>query len=179
MQYIKQTKSINIIGIKTRTGNDKASEEIPPHWEKFFSEGIADKIPMKQHTKPAVIIGSAMFEKDIVDEIIDETERLRESGDNAGGKLIGQLKNNEKSKQVSFDMENEVGVLLKQVFDAIGDRYLQEMLKIGARADCYEIWTNHAFAGDYNPIHTHGSYSPLERHLGYIKVKRTLEFLQL
>jgi hypothetical protein len=73
--------------------------------------GIADKIPMKQHTKPAVIIGSAMFEESVVDEILDETERLRDSGDNAGGKLVGQLKNNEKSKQVSFDMENEVLVI--------------------------------------------------------------------
>ena len=136
------------------------SKEVKSVSSEEVQSGIADKIPMKQHTKPAVIIGSAMFEKDIVDEIIDETERLRDSGDNAGDKLVGQLKNNEKSKQVNFDMENEVGVLLKQIFNAIGDRYLQEMLQIGARADCYEIWTNHAFSGDYNPLHTHGSYTP-------------------
>ncbi len=47
MKYTNQTIPIKIVGIKMRTDNNKASEEIPPHWQKFFSEGIADKIPNK------------------------------------------------------------------------------------------------------------------------------------
>lgn len=47
MKYIKQTKPIQIIGVKIRTDNKKAFEEIPPHWQKFFAESIADKIPNK------------------------------------------------------------------------------------------------------------------------------------
>ena len=66
-------------------------------------------------------------------------------------------KNNERSKQVSFDMENDVGKLLKKIFDSVGDRYLQEMLGVEAKSDCFEIWSNHAYAGDYNPLHTHGT----------------------
>ena len=47
MKYIEQTTPIKIVGIKIRTGNDNAFEEIPPHWQKFFSEGVIDKIPNK------------------------------------------------------------------------------------------------------------------------------------
>ena len=47
MKYIEQAKSIKIVGIKMRTGNDKAAEEIPPHWQKLFSQRIADKITDK------------------------------------------------------------------------------------------------------------------------------------
>jgi len=118
---------------------------------------IAHRIPMEQHIKPAVIVGSAKFDEAIVEEIIAETDSLWESGESHGSKLVGQLKNNERSKQVSFDMENDVGKLLKKIFDSVGDRYLQEMLGVEAKSDCFEIWSNHAYAGDYNPLHTHGT----------------------
>ena len=40
---------INIIGIELRTTNEngKAFEEIPPFWQKFYQEGIIEKIPNK------------------------------------------------------------------------------------------------------------------------------------
>jgi hypothetical protein len=120
-------------------------------------ESIAHRIPMQSHVKPAVIVGSAKFDNEVVDEIIAETDLLRESGENYGSRLVGQLKNNGESKQVGFDMENDVGQLLKKLFNSVGDRYLQEMLGVEARSDCYEIWSNHAYAGDYNPLHTHGT----------------------
>jgi len=36
-----------ILGISLRTSNEKgrAEQEIPAHWNRFFTEGIADKIP--------------------------------------------------------------------------------------------------------------------------------------
>jgi len=120
-------------------------------------KSIAHRIPMEEHVKPAVIVGSARFDAAVVSEIIAETDMLRETGENHGSKLVGQLKNNEESKQVSFDMENDVGQLLKKLFDSVGDRYLQEMLGVEARSNCFEIWSNHAYAGDYNPLHTHGT----------------------
>ena len=120
-------------------------------------ESIAHRIPMQSHVKPAVIVGSAKFDNEVVDEIIAATDLLRESGENYGSRLVGQLKNNGESKQVGFDMENDVGQLLKKLFNSVGDRYLQEMLGVEARSDCYEIWSNHAYAGDYNPLHTHGT----------------------
>ena len=120
-------------------------------------QSIAHKIPMEQHIKPAVIVGSAKFDTAVVEEIIAETDFLRESGESHGSKLVGQLKSDKRSKQLSFDMDNDVGKLLKKVFDSVGDRYLQEMLGVEAKSDCFEIWSNHAYAGDYNPLHTHGT----------------------
>ena len=132
-------------------------EDIEPVEPVDNPPSIAHRIPMEQHIKPAVIVGSAKFDDAIVEEIIAETDSLWESGESHGSKLVGQLKNNERSKQVSFDMENDVGKLLKKIFDSVGDRYLQEMLGVEAKSDCFEIWSNHAYAGDYNPLHTHGT----------------------
>ena len=40
---------LNIIGIELETTNEdgKAFEEIPPFWQKFYQEGIVEKIPNK------------------------------------------------------------------------------------------------------------------------------------
>lgn len=42
----------NIIGIELKTTNEnsKAFEEIPPFWQRFFQEGIIEKIPNKTST---------------------------------------------------------------------------------------------------------------------------------
>lgn len=34
-----------VIGIALRTNYDNAAKEIPSHWERFYKEGIGDKIP--------------------------------------------------------------------------------------------------------------------------------------
>ena len=48
MDYKTTTlEEIKVIGIKARTSNDAASDEIPKLWQKFFTEGIKDKIPNK------------------------------------------------------------------------------------------------------------------------------------
>ena len=72
-------------------------------------------------------------------------------------KLVGQLKNNEKSRQVDFDTTTVVGEQVKTVFDSIGSAYLQQGYGRKSVAETFEIWTNHAYAGDYNPLHDHGS----------------------
>lgn len=47
MKYTNQTQAIKIVGLKTKTGGEKAFQDIPVHWEKFFSEKIIDTIPNK------------------------------------------------------------------------------------------------------------------------------------
>lgn len=44
---MKQEKDIKVVGIELRTSNDVAMETIPPLWERFFVEGILEKIPHK------------------------------------------------------------------------------------------------------------------------------------
>jgi hypothetical protein len=117
-------------------------------------------IEMERHVKPAVILGKATFEQDIVNELIEEVERLRNTGKDAGNKLIGQLHNNEKSKQIDIDLTTDVGKMWKKVMNGVGDKYLTDMVGRLSRSDCFEVWTNHAYAGDYNPYHTHGCNTP-------------------
>jgi predicted transcriptional regulator YdeE len=48
MQITEKTlPEIKIIGIEIRTSNAEAMNTIGSHWNKFFSEGIKDKIPNK------------------------------------------------------------------------------------------------------------------------------------
>ena len=117
-------------------------------------------VSMFKHVKPAVILGQVIFEKDIVNELIEEVERLRNTGKNAGTKLVGQLHNNEKSKQIDIDLTTDVGEKWKTVMNGVGDKYLTDMAGRLSRSDCFEVWANHAYAGDYNPYHTHGCNTP-------------------
>ena len=43
-------------------------------------------IEMETHIKPAVTLGKVVFGQEVVDELIEEVETLRNSGDNAGDK---------------------------------------------------------------------------------------------
>ena len=47
MQKQRQEKDLTIVGLEIRTSNERAFEEIPAHWQKFFQEGIVGQIPNK------------------------------------------------------------------------------------------------------------------------------------
>jgi hypothetical protein len=73
----------------------------------------------------------------------------------AGG-LVGQLKNDKRSAQLEFSLDTEVGAQLKTVFDQIGQTFLKQGYERDSTTDCFQCWSNHAYAGDYNPFHDHG-----------------------
>jgi hypothetical protein len=63
--------------------------------------------------------------------------------------------------RVEFPKDNtEVGAQLKTVFEQIGKTYLKQGYNRDADTDCFQCWTNHAYAGDYNPYHDHGVQTP-------------------
>ncbi len=45
MSQIQELGAIRIVGLKLRTTNEKAFEDIPGHWKRFFEEGTLEKIP--------------------------------------------------------------------------------------------------------------------------------------
>ena len=47
MKTTEQTQAIRIIGLELRTSNDEAMQSIPPHWQRFFAEGVLARIPDK------------------------------------------------------------------------------------------------------------------------------------
>ena len=127
-------------------------EEIQRAREKFL-----DKLDMQIEPIPNHYIGKIQFSQDIVDEINEHIDATSDDVPSMSDKLVGQLKNNEKSRQVDFDTTTVVGEQVKTVFDSIGSAYLQQGYGRKSIAEVFEIWTNHAYAGDYNPLHDHGS----------------------
>lgn len=124
--------------------------------EKIMSK-VEDKMQMQVQGVPSHWLGTIRFTKDIVDlinEYIDETDPQQSSYSH---RLIGQLKNNEKSSQRSFDLESSQGREIKTILDSIGSAYLQQAYKRKSVAEVVSIWTNHAYAGDYNPLHDHNA----------------------
>jgi predicted transcriptional regulator YdeE len=45
MKKIDQKNNIQIVGLELRTANTEAMQTIPPFWQKFYQEGILQKIP--------------------------------------------------------------------------------------------------------------------------------------
>ena len=102
-------------------------------------------------------IGRIEFPMDIINEVNEhiDNEIIPKSDSFANG-LVGQLKNDEKSAQLDFPFDNEVGKQLETVFNQIGSTYLKNGYDRDSKAECFQCWTNHAYAGDYNPYHDHG-----------------------
>ena len=70
--------------------------------------------------------------------------------------LVGQVRQDEKSKQLMFPMEgNEFAEQLKKILDSCATNYIQKGYKKQSHAT-YDAWTVHSYVGDYNPRHFHG-----------------------
>ena len=95
---------------------------------------------------------------EVVDEInshIDETIENSHQRDASKG-LVGQISQNNKSAQTWFDLNDEVGQLVKGQLDRAGKSYVQKGFGRDVTVDAFEAWTVHSYAGDYNPLHSHG-----------------------
>ena len=106
----------------------------------------------------ALSIGKIEFPHEIcveINEYIDDV--IIPKNDSFADGLVGQLKNDEKSAQLDFPFDDEVGTQLKTVFDQVGTTYLKQGYDRDSKADCFQCWSNHAYAGDYNPYHDHGT----------------------
>ena len=116
-----------------------------------------DKMQMEIESVPNHWIAQVKFDKEIVDLINDYIDETADDGYSYADRLVGQLKNDERSSQVSFDLESEQGKEIEVIFNGIGSAYLQQAYKRKSIAQVVDIWTNHAYAGDYNPLHDHNA----------------------
>ena len=102
-------------------------------------------------------IGRIEFPMQIIDEINEHIDNvIIPKSDSFADGLVGQLKNDEKSAQLDFPFDTEVGKQLETIFNQIGSTYLKQGYDRDSRSECFQCWTNHAYAGDYNPYHDHG-----------------------
>ena len=120
------------------------------------------------------------FPDEIITEINEhiDNEIIPKSDSFANG-LVGQLKNDEKSAQLDFPFDTEVGKQLETVFNQIGTTYLKQGYDRDSKAEVFQCWTNHAYAGDFNPYHDHGcqTIAGLSGFL-WLKVPEAIESLR-
>ena len=76
--------------------------------------------------------------------------------------LVGQIRQDDRSAQLDCKVleGSDGGSLLKSTFDSVCDEYLKQIGFTEHKADVFEAWTVHSFAGDYNPLHDHGVMTP-------------------
>ena len=102
-------------------------------------------------------IGRIEFPMEIIDEVNKHIDEVIIPANNSfADGLVGQLKNDSKSAQLDFPLDDDVGQQLKTVFEQVGKTFLKNGYNRDADTECFQCWTNHAYAGDYNPYHDHG-----------------------
>ena len=117
---------------------------------------------------PQIKLGFTQMAQDDVNHINkyidDNVDRLPD----LSSSLVGQIKQHEKSAQPEFNLEDDIPKRLSNFFIRLAKEYsaahpLSESIleNIGPKED-YEIrkmWSVHSYAGDYNPMHEHGTVS--------------------
>ena len=109
--------------------------------------------------------GIGLDDINIINKYIDDnTEKLPD----LSSQLVGQIKQDEKSKQLEFDLNDTVPKQLSKFFTMCAKEYAAEhpvsdRVKeiIGPKEEYVvkKIWSVHSYAGDYNPLHEHGTVS--------------------
>ena len=113
--------------------------------------------------KLAVNVMRVQFPLEVIDELnshIDDTI-IPNNVDYSPG-LVGQIRQNEKSKQLHFPHEgDEVGEQFSSVLMRLGSEYVDRTIGLPCDVDMQSMWTVHSYEGDYNPVHDHGTRTPM------------------
>ena len=137
---------------------ETTSDNTPPEETVEDSSVVSDDEKMKIDlvSMPQLVLAKINFHSDIVEEINDyiDQEVIPKNISNAN-KLVGQYAQDERSSQLIFDFDSEVGELLKNIFNRVATAYLRQGYNRLSVASVEQAWTNHGYAGDYNPYHDH------------------------
>jgi len=135
-------------------------------------ENISTGIPIAMRNKLAVNIMRAEIPLNVIDELnqhIDEV--IVPAGQDLSDELVGQIKQNEKSAQWLFPHnDGGVGEQFADILNNLGKEYIKQTLgeirnmdgsdgDKEIKTDVQTMWTVHSYAGDYNPLHDHGTRS--------------------
>jgi len=179
----------------------EAKAMIVPSTDDDFVEKI-DKtdtsIPIAMRNKLAVNIMRAEIPLSVIDELnqhIDEVI-IPAALDLSGG-LVGQINQNERSAQWLFPHDSTfttdgvteqsikddgVGEQFAGVLNQLAKEYIKQTIgdKSEINTDVQTMWTVHSYAGDYNPLHDHGTRSFMGLScILYLKVPPQIEAIGL
>ena len=142
---------------KVRTAGGNVYPEGTPEYTEVTGEAAQNGgLQIAMRPIMALNIMRVEFPEEIITELNEHIdEEIISKSDSFAPGLVGQLKNDEKSAQLDFPFDTEVGGQIETVLNQIGTTYLKHLGR-DATAEVTQCWTNHAYAGDYNPIHDHG-----------------------
>jgi hypothetical protein len=156
-------------------------------------ENISTGISVAMRNKLAVNIMRAEIPLNIIDELNDHIDEVVvPAAQDLSSGLVGQINQNEKSGQWVFPHDDGgAGEQWANVLNGLGKEYIKQTLGklkfVGGgdgnkeiKTDIQNMWTVHSYAGDYNPLHDHGtrSYMGLSCIL-FLKVPPQIEAIGL
>ena len=110
--------------------------------------------------KPALYMIEAQLPSGLIRMVNDYIDRVRDTAGDHAPYLVGQIRQNSRSAQLSLDLkEKEPGALASVIVD-IANEYIRQ-LGLHAAITAHDMWSVHSYAGDYNPLHDHGGNTPL------------------
>ena len=141
-------------------GEEKVEDVAPP------PEPEGERVNLKINQIPAITFLEGNLPKAMLDELNAHVDEHREKMVDYSGNLVGQIKQTEKSQQLSLDREHPTVQGLMNLLGSAGRAFLktyagQIPMEGGADAfdkapvDCFSMWTVHSYEGDYNPLHDH------------------------
>ena len=139
--------------------NDRIVSSDPEGSEEFIAavgEQGQSGVRASMKTKMALHMLRVELPLEVVDEINSHIEEELDGAVDFSDKLVGQINRNEKSAQIEFNLNDEVGKLVKGQIDKAGKSYVNNGFGRDVTADTFEAWTVHSYAGDFNPLHSHG-----------------------
>ena len=125
-----------------------------------------EKVELKVNQIPGITFLEGNLPKVMLDELNAHVDEHRAKMEDYSGNLVGQIKQTEKSQQLSLDREHPTVQGLMNLLGSAGRAFLKSYagqipMAGGASAfdkapiDCFSMWTVHSYEGDYNPLHDH------------------------
>tara|TARA_Y100001970_G_scaffold281904_1_gene393660 strand:- start:902 stop:1753 length:852 start_codon:yes stop_codon:yes gene_type:complete len=125
-----------------------------------------DKVSLEIKQFPAITFLEGRLPRTMLDELNTHVDEHREKLEDFSQNLVGQIKQTEKSQQLSLDVKEPVVQGLVNLMSSAGRTFLKsyanqipldggENMFDEAPVNCMSIWTVHSYEGDYNPLHDH------------------------
>ena len=144
-------------------------EEIEEYKKAGEEEKQPQQVQLNLFQKPAVRLLEGQLTDPMMVELNKYIDSVREESKDYSQNLVGQIKQSERSQQLSMDMEAPAIKGLISMISFAGRKFLSNYsdqlgIKIGdeekndfttAPINCHSIWTVHSYEGDYNPLHDH------------------------
>ena len=108
-------------------------------------------------TMPALKVLFSVIDETFVGRINDYIDENRTRLDDHSDQLVGQIKQNRHSAQLQFDMNDQLPQDLGLLLMTTAEHYAKQHNIISKSMDISSLWSIHSYAGDYNPLHEHGT----------------------